>query len=101
MEAVKLNGLVLEYASEVLQNDKEIVMEATHWAREEEGSKGRSVNGSEEEEEVSSSSFRTCDGALGTACSVTCTYGMVAASQVVEMIALNKFVVPKKQGIIN
>lgn len=57
------------------------------------------VNGKKDEEvdTVSSSSFRTCDGALGTACFVTCTYGMVAASQVVEMIALNKFIVPKKQ----
>jgi len=44
------------------------------------------------------SSFRTCDGALGTACSITATYGMVAASHIVEMIALDKLIVPKKQG---
>ena len=44
------------------------------------------------------SSFRICDGALGTACSITVTYGMVAASRVVEMIALDKLIVPKKQG---
>eukprot|EP00571_Detonula_confervacea_P015122 CAMPEP_0172308706 /NCGR_PEP_ID=MMETSP1058-20130122/9222_1 /TAXON_ID=83371 /ORGANISM="Detonula confervacea, Strain CCMP 353" /LENGTH=400 /DNA_ID=CAMNT_0013021185 /DNA_START=168 /DNA_END=1370 /DNA_ORIENTATION=+ len=44
------------------------------------------------------SSFRTCDGALGTACFVTGTYGFVAASKVVEMIALDKLEVPKKLG---
>lgn len=46
----------------------------------------------------STSSFRTCDGALGTACFVTGTYGFVAACKVVEMIALDKLIVPKKQG---
>jgi tRNA A37 threonylcarbamoyladenosine dehydratase len=43
------------------------------------------------------SSFRTCDGALGTACFVTGTYGFVAASKVVEMIAIDKLMVPKKR----
>jgi len=43
------------------------------------------------------SSFRTCDGALGTACFVTGTYGFVAASKVVEMIATDRMVVPKKR----
>eukprot|EP00581_Thalassiosira_minuscula_P016364 CAMPEP_0183713558 /NCGR_PEP_ID=MMETSP0737-20130205/8368_1 /TAXON_ID=385413 /ORGANISM="Thalassiosira miniscula, Strain CCMP1093" /LENGTH=411 /DNA_ID=CAMNT_0025942357 /DNA_START=100 /DNA_END=1335 /DNA_ORIENTATION=+ len=44
------------------------------------------------------SSFRTCDGALGTACFVTGTFGFLAACKVVEMIALDEYVVPKKQG---
>jgi len=43
------------------------------------------------------SSFRRCDGALGTACFVTGTYGFVAASKVVEMISTNNMVKPKKQ----
>lgn len=43
-----------------------------------------------------SSSLRMCDGALGTACFLTGTYGFVAASKVVEMIAMDKLVVPKK-----
>ena len=43
------------------------------------------------------SSFRTCDGALGTACFLTGTYGFVAASKVVEMIAMDELVVPKKR----
>jgi tRNA A37 threonylcarbamoyladenosine dehydratase len=34
-----------------------------------------------------SSSFRRCDSALGTTCFVTGTYGFVAASRIVEMIA--------------
>lgn len=42
------------------------------------------------------SSFRTCDGALGTACFVTGTYGFVAANRCTEMIALDKLIVPKK-----
>ncbi|KAL7530141.1 hypothetical protein ACHAXR_006243 [Thalassiosira sp. AJA248-18] len=46
--------------------------------------------------DINTSSFRTCDGALGTACFVTGTYGFVAACKVVEMIALDKLVVPKK-----
>lgn len=52
----------------------------------------------EGEGQDTTSSFRTCDGALGTACSITATYGMIAASRVVEMIALDKLIVPKKQG---
>jgi len=46
-----------------------------------------------------SSSLRQCDGALGTASFVTATYGMVAASRAVEMIASDKYLVPKKLGI--
>lgn len=41
------------------------------------------------------SSFRRCDGALGTACYVTGTYGFVAASKVVDMISNNNLPVPK------
>jgi tRNA A37 threonylcarbamoyladenosine dehydratase len=37
-------------------------------------------------DENSSSSFRKCDGALGTACFVTGTYGMIAASQAVNIL---------------
>jgi tRNA A37 threonylcarbamoyladenosine dehydratase len=48
------------------------------------------------QDEMVTSSFRTCDGALGTACFVTGTYGFVAASKVVEMIAMDQLVVPKK-----
>ncbi len=47
---------------------------------------------------VANSSFRTCDGPLGTASFVTATYGLLAASKVVEMIALDQLVVPKKLG---
>mmetsp|Transcript_10993 Transcript_10993/g.12140 ORF Transcript_10993/g.12140 Transcript_10993/m.12140 type:complete len:414 (+) Transcript_10993:256-1497(+) len=40
--------------------------------------------------------FRSkCDGASGTACFVTCTYGMIAASQAVTMIVENDFVKPR------
>ena len=42
-----------------------------------------------------SSSFRTCDGPLGTACFVTGTYGFVAASKVIEMISNQEFPIPK------
>ena len=35
----------------------------------------------------STSSLRTCDGPLGTACFVTGTYGFVAASKVISMLA--------------
>lgn len=49
------------------------------------------------EQKNDESSFRTCDGALGTACFVTGTYGFVAASKVVEMIAMDKLVIPKKR----
>jgi tRNA A37 threonylcarbamoyladenosine dehydratase len=41
-----------------------------------------------------SSSLRTCDGPMGTACFVTGTYGFVAASRVVEMIANDDITVP-------
>lgn len=44
----------------------------------------------------SSSSLRRCDGALGTACFVTGTYGFVAASCIVSMIARNELVVPRR-----
>ena len=47
---------------------------------------------------VANSSFRTCDGPLGTASFVTATYGLSAAWKVVEMIALDQLVVPKKLG---
>jgi tRNA A37 threonylcarbamoyladenosine dehydratase len=43
------------------------------------------------------SSFRRCDGALGTACFLTGTYGFVAASKVIEMIAMDSLVAPKKR----
>jgi len=43
----------------------------------------------------SSSSLRTCDGPLGTACFVTGTYGFVAASKIVSMIANDELVKPK------
>lgn len=45
--------------------------------------------------DAEASSFRTCDGALGTACFVTGSYGFAAACRVVEMIALDSLVVPK------
>lgn len=48
-------------------------------------------------EEEGVSSFRRCDGVLGTACFVTGTYGFVAASKVVEMIAMDTLIVPKKR----
>ena len=45
------------------------------------------------------SSFRACDGAgVGTASFVTGTFGLVAACKIVEMIALDKLVPPKRQG---
>jgi len=43
-----------------------------------------------------SSSLRRCDGALGTVCFLTGTYGFVAASRVIEMIAEDKRVIPVK-----
>jgi tRNA A37 threonylcarbamoyladenosine dehydratase len=42
------------------------------------------------------SSFRLCDGALGTACFVTGTAGFVAAARIVDMIAEDHFVPPRK-----
>ena len=41
-------------------------------------------------------SLRRCDGALGTACYLTGTYGFVAASRVIDMIAEDKRVIPVK-----
>jgi Dinucleotide-utilizing enzymes involved in molybdopterin and thiamine biosynthesis family 1 len=41
------------------------------------------------------SSLRTCDGPLGTACFVTGTYGFVAASKVVTMLAKDELIKPK------
>jgi tRNA threonylcarbamoyladenosine dehydratase len=46
----------------------------------------------------STSSFRRCDGPLGTACFVTGTFGFVASSLIVEMIARNKLRYPRQQG---
>lgn len=40
------------------------------------------------------SSFRLCDGALGTACFVTGTFGFVAASRVIRMIVENRLIPP-------
>ena len=48
------------------------------------------------EAQTTSSSFRTCDGALGTGVYVTGTYGFVAATKVIEMIAMDSLIVPKK-----
>lgn len=42
------------------------------------------------------SSLRRCDGALGTACFVTGTYGFVAASRVIEMITSDDILFPVK-----
>lgn len=42
-----------------------------------------------------SSSFRRCDGALGTACFVTGAYGFAAAGRVVDMIASGNVEIPK------
>eukprot|EP00977_Amphora_coffeiformis_P010902 scaffold2576_cov175-Amphora_coffeaeformis.AAC.6 len=43
-----------------------------------------------------SSSFRLCDGSLGTACFVTGAYGFAAASICIDMIANNKLVPPRR-----
>ena len=56
------------------------------------------TDGTSNVNDVPSSSFRTCDGPLGTASFVTASYGFAAAWKVVEMIASDKLVVPKKQG---
>ena len=45
----------------------------------------------------SGSSLRQCDGALGTACFVTGTFGFVAASAVIERIALDQLRSPRKR----
>jgi len=42
------------------------------------------------------SSFRRCDGALGTSCFVTGSYGFAAASRVVEMIAKDRLRPPMR-----
>ena len=42
------------------------------------------------------SSFRLCDGSLGTACFVTGTYGFALASLCVDMIALDELVPPRR-----
>jgi tRNA A37 threonylcarbamoyladenosine dehydratase len=67
------------------------------------GTGGDGDDGDDEDDEdasySSASSFRACDGAgVGTASFVTGTYGLAAACKVVEMIALDKLVVPKRQG---
>lgn len=41
------------------------------------------------------SSFRRCDGALGTACFLTGTFGFVAAAAIVDQIANDKLMVPR------
>eukprot|EP00934_Nitzschia_sp_Nitz4_P000858 Nitzschia sp. Nitz4//scaffold182_size44100//8539//9426//NITZ4_007248-RA/size44100-processed-gene-0.48-mRNA-1//-1//CDS//3329539547//858//frame0 len=42
-----------------------------------------------------SSSWRACDGPLGTACFVTGSAGFIAAGEIVSQIAENRFVIPK------
>lgn len=42
------------------------------------------------------STLRRCDGALGTACFVTGTFGFVAAAEVVNMLARGKLCRPRK-----
>ena len=49
----------------------------------------------EEEEGDPISSLRQCDGALGTACFVTGTYGFVAASKVVSMLVNQQLEKPR------
>ena len=46
--------------------------------------------------EEQSSSFRLCDGSLGTACFVTGAYGFAAASLCVDMIAQDKLLPPRR-----
>ncbi len=48
--------------------------------------------------DASSSSFRACDGFLGTGVFVTGSYGFVAATKIIEMIAMDSLIVPKKHG---
>ena len=45
--------------------------------------------------EDSVSALRRCDGALGTACFVTGTYGFVAASHIISMIVNDNLVKPR------
>jgi tRNA A37 threonylcarbamoyladenosine dehydratase len=47
-----------------------------------------------QKQQQKSSSLRTCDSYLGTACHVTGTFGFVAASRIVEMIATNNIAYP-------
>ena len=56
----------------------------------------RQVSQNEEENGGSLSPLRRCDGALGTACFVTGTAGFIAAGLIVDMIAKDKLVVPKR-----
>ena len=49
---------------------------------------------SAEESSQQSSSFRICDSSLGTACHVTGTFGFVAASCIVDMIANDNLIKP-------
>lgn len=49
-------------------------------------------------QDSNTSSFRRCDGPMGTACYVTGSYGFVAASKMVEMIAKNRLLVPRTQN---
>ena len=74
------------YSTEVQQKAMEPIVKSTL------------VDESNNDDVVITSSFRTCDGPLGTASFVTATYGLSAAWKVVEMIALNQMVVPKKLG---
>lgn len=48
-------------------------------------------------QEFATSSFRLCDGPMGTACFFTGACGFVLASLVVDMIATNNLVCPRKQ----
>ena len=52
-------------------------------------------NDNSNDNDSSSSSFRKCDGGLGTASFVTGTYGMIAASQAIQMIVNNDFPKPR------
>lgn len=47
-------------------------------------------------EVIDASTLRRCDGALGTACFVTGTFGFVAAGQVVSMLAEGRLSRPRK-----
>lgn len=48
--------------------------------------------------DMATSSFRACDGFLGTGVFVTGCYGFVAATNIIEMIAMDSLIVPKKHG---
>jgi len=48
--------------------------------------------------DTATSSFRACDGFLGTGVFVTGCYGFVAATKIIEMIAMDSLIVPKKHG---